>query len=86
MAEPTRALTLQLLEWISNQPREYADVLDAWHTTCPRLSVWEDACIDGLIDRAPGGRIVSVSAKGAALLRQSRGQAPTHPAATTMLP
>jgi hypothetical protein len=69
MAEPTDALTLQLLEWISYQPRTYAEVLDAWRTTCPRLSIWEDACIDGLIDYDPyGARIVTVSAKGRAIL------------------
>jgi hypothetical protein len=67
--DPARALTLQLLEWISLRPRTYAEVLDAWRTTCPRLSIWEDACIDGLIDYAPDGdRIVTVSAKGRALL------------------
>jgi hypothetical protein len=70
MTEPTDALTLQLLEWISHQPRTYADVLDAWRTTCPRLSIWEDACIEGLIDYDPDGdRIVSVSPKGRALLQ-----------------
>jgi hypothetical protein len=69
MPEATHALTLQLLEWISAQPRTYAEVLDAWRTTCPRLSIWEDACIDGLVDCHPyGDHIVSVSAKGRALL------------------
>ncbi len=69
MPDPKDALTLQLLEWISREPRTYAEVLDAWRTTCPRLSVWEDACLDGLIAYEPDGdRIVSVSAKGLALL------------------
>jgi hypothetical protein len=72
MSEATDALTLQLLEWISERPRAYAEVLDAWHTTCPRLSIWEDACGAGLIDCGPGGRIVSVSAKGRVLLEQHR--------------
>jgi hypothetical protein len=70
MTEQTSALTLQLLEWISDRPRTYAEVLDAWRTTCPRLSIWEDACIDGLIDIAPdGNRIVLLSPKGRALLQ-----------------
>jgi hypothetical protein len=70
MTESTKALTLQLLEWISYQPRTYPEVLDAWRTTCPRLSIWEDACIEGLIEYDPGGdRIVSVSPKGQELLR-----------------
>ena len=64
------ALTLQLLEWLSNQPRTYAEVLDAWRTSCPRLSIWEDACIAGLIECAAGSQIVSPSPKGRRLLRQ----------------
>jgi hypothetical protein len=68
MTQPANALTLQLLEWISNHPRTYAEALDAWRTSCPRLSIWEDACIDGLIDCDAGSQLVSVSAKGQSLL------------------
>jgi hypothetical protein len=72
MTESPGALTLQLLEWITAQPRTYAEVLDAWRTSCPRLSIWEDACIDGLIDYDPNGdRIVGLSPKGHALLRRA---------------
>lgn len=68
--DPAAHLRLQLLEWITARPRTYAEVLDAWRTSCPRLSIWEDACIDGLIDCEAGGRhIVSLSPKGEALLR-----------------
>jgi hypothetical protein len=75
MADPTVALTLQLLEWISDRPRRYSDVIEAWRSTCPRLSIWEDACIDGLIDCEDGpDHIVTPSAKGRALLRA----APAH--------
>ncbi len=67
---PADALTLQMLEWIAARPRSYAEVLDVWRTSCPRLSIWEDACIDGLIDSDPqDGRIVRVSAKGRERLR-----------------
>jgi len=68
MTQTTNALTVQLLEWISKQPRSYEETLDAWRTSCPRLSIWEDACIDGLIEYAPGGRILAVSPKGKLLL------------------
>jgi DNA-binding PadR family transcriptional regulator len=79
------ALTLQLLEFIAARPRHRDELLDAWHTTCPRLSIWEDACIDGLVDGAPDARdIYTLSAKGRALLEANR-RAPTvadsgHPA------
>jgi hypothetical protein len=70
MNPPMNALTIQLLEWIANQPRTYAEALDAWRTSCPRLSIWEDACIAGLIDCEAGSGIVSVSRKGQAALHQ----------------
>ena len=70
MPEPTRALTLQLLEWISDRPRTYAEVLETWRTSCPRLPIWEEACIDGLVDYDPESHLVSVSPKGRTLLRE----------------
>jgi hypothetical protein len=71
MTHTTHALTVQLLEWISSKPRTYEETLDAWRTSCPRLSIWEDACIDGLIECAPGGRILAVSPKGKLLLTRA---------------
>jgi hypothetical protein len=71
-ADPARALTLQLLEWLDRQPRAYAEVMDAWRTTCPRLAIWEDACADGLIDCDQSReRIVTPSKKGRELLQAS---------------
>jgi hypothetical protein len=43
------ASTLQLLAWIEERPRGYAETMDAWKTSCPRLSIWEDAVGDGLV-------------------------------------
>ena len=43
------APTVQLLTWIGERPRDYAETLEAWRTSCPRLSVWEDAITDGLV-------------------------------------
>jgi len=71
MNDPTVALTRQLLEWIDGGRRTRAEVLEAWKTSCPRLSIWEDACIEGLIDGDPDGGFVTVSAKGRHWLRQS---------------
>jgi hypothetical protein len=44
-------LILDLLEWIGREPRSYADVIDAWRTSCPRLTVWEDAMDRGFAAR-----------------------------------
>jgi hypothetical protein len=49
MDDPVGRLTLQLLAWIDAKPRTYAEVMDAWRSTCPRLSVWEDALSGGLV-------------------------------------
>ncbi len=75
MSDPVDALILDLLEWIGPGPRSYAEVLEAWRTSCPRLPVWEDANDRGFITRhrAPGrGALVSVSAAGAEHLRERR--------------
>jgi hypothetical protein len=42
-------LLLQFLDWIALQPRSYQETMNAWRTSCPRISVWEDALIDGLV-------------------------------------
>jgi hypothetical protein len=65
-------LILDLLEWIGPSPRAYADVLEAWRTSCPRLSVWEEANDRGFIVRRRAtecGVVVSVSAAGSQYLR-----------------
>lgn len=46
---PINALTLQFLTWVSAAPRSYGEAMEAWRTTCPRLTVWEDAVSDGLV-------------------------------------
>jgi hypothetical protein len=72
--EPAMHLRRQMLEWITERPRGYADVLEVWRTSCPRLSIWEDACIDGLVDCAPDrDHTVSLTAKGMAFLHERGG-------------
>jgi len=44
-----RSLTLDFLAWIASQPRSYAEAMEAWRTSCPRFTIWEDAIDDGLI-------------------------------------
>jgi hypothetical protein len=46
---PTSALTLELLNWVAERPRTYAETMAAWGTSCPRMSIWEDASSDGLV-------------------------------------
>ena len=37
------ALTVQFLQWIGEHSRNYTETMEAWRTSCPRLTVWEDA-------------------------------------------
>lgn len=62
-------LMLQFLAWLEEQPRSYAEVMEAWRTSCPRLSVWEDANVDGLVRLAGTDQtIVALTARGRAML------------------
>jgi D-3-phosphoglycerate dehydrogenase len=73
--ESVEALILDLLEWLDASPRPYAEVMDAWRTSCPRLPVWEEANDRGLVERRrlPGsGELVAASPKGHSYLRENR--------------
>ena len=50
MTDPIETLILDLLEWIGPDRRPYAEVLEVWRTSCPRLPVWEEANARGFID------------------------------------
>jgi hypothetical protein len=66
------ALVFDLVEWIAREPRSYAEVIDAWRTSCPRLTVWEDAVDRGLVKReaaSGGGTQVVVTDSGRRFLR-----------------
>jgi D-3-phosphoglycerate dehydrogenase len=73
--DPVDALILDLLEWLDGTRRPYAEVMEAWRTSCPRLPVWEEANDRGFVRRqrpAIGGEIVALTPAGAAYLRQHR--------------
>lgn len=75
MTNSIDALILDLLEWIGPDPRAYAEVMEAWRTSCPRLPVWEEANARGLLERRhePGkAAMVALSAAGRSFLVQRR--------------
>ena len=81
MTDPVDALILDLLDWIGPRPRPYAEVMEAWRTSCPRLPVWEEANARGFLDRAhaPGSEaLVSVSPQGQAFLASRRPPVPAR--------
>jgi hypothetical protein len=67
-------LILDLLEWLATQPRTYADVMEAWRTSCPRLAVWEEVNNRGLVvQRYVDGQgvLIEPTPEGRSLLKQS---------------
>ncbi len=36
-------MVLDLIEWVAAKERSYEETMSAWRTSCPRLTVWEDA-------------------------------------------
>ncbi|MCV6797672.1 hypothetical protein OII53_10330 [Achromobacter ruhlandii] len=65
---------MQFLIWVAERPRTYADIMEAWRTSCPRLSAWEDATSNGLVDLArrsagdAGTAVATLTPKGRAWL------------------
>lgn len=72
MTAPTDPLVLDLVEWIAREPRPYAEVIETWRTSCPRLTIWEDAVDRGYVARRPvagAGVLVAITDAGANFLR-----------------
>ena len=73
MTETTDALVLDLVEWIGREPRLYSEVIETWRTSCPRLTIWEDAVDRGYVARqrvAGQGVRVAITEGGAKFLRE----------------
>ena len=75
MPEPASLIMLQFLDWVASRSRTYAETMEAWRTSCPRLSVWEDALIEGLIQiegGSPQPALVLLTPRGRAILDARR--------------
>ena len=74
---------LDFLDWVAARPRTYAEAMEAWRTSCPRLSAWEDATGNGLVQvewgsaTTQGQAAVLLTEQGSAFLRSA------HPAAAS---
>jgi hypothetical protein len=65
-------LVLDFVEWVAREPRAYAEVISTWKTSCPRLTIWEDASERGYVARetiAGLGLVIAVTEGGEKLLR-----------------
>jgi hypothetical protein len=73
MSENLEPLMLDLVEWVAKTPRPYSEVLHAWQTSCPRLTVFEDVTDLGLLNRyhdAAGRTVIGASPAGLSYLKK----------------
>jgi len=73
MADVLEPLVLDLVEWVAARPRRYSEVIETWRTSCPRLTVWEEALDRGFVRRANingNGALVVATALGQEFLRE----------------
>ena len=73
LSHPLDPLVLDLCEWVAREPRSHADLIDAWRTSCPRLTVWEEAVERGFVarDYTPArGAFVRITVAGTGFLAE----------------
>jgi hypothetical protein len=71
MSVPATPIMLQFLTWVADRPRTREQAVEAWHS-CPHISVWEDAVVEGLVrTENDGKRTISLTARGRALIERS---------------
>ena len=70
MSVTLEPLIADFVAWLAIEPRPYAEALEAWRTSCPRLTVWEEAHDRGLVARRTAERVVMLepTAAGRAFL------------------
>jgi hypothetical protein len=77
MSQAANLLMLEFLDWISSRRRTYSETMNAWQSTCPRHTIWEDAMIDGYIQLNRADTIrdpeVTLTPRGEALLNGNNG-------------
>jgi hypothetical protein len=77
MSDAVDHLVLDLLEWIGPTSRPYAEVMEAWRTSCPRLPVWEEANDRAFLERRyePDlGAVVAVTPSGQRYVQDHRAR------------
>lgn len=76
MIEPG-LLMVEFLKWVADHPRSYDEAMEAWRSTCPRMTVWEDALVDGMIrlGEVSGRSEVFLTARGQAIIENDSHEA-----------
>jgi hypothetical protein len=74
MTDKADPLVLDFVEWVAREPRAHAEVIATWKTSCPRLTIWEDAADSGYVCRESiqgFGLVIVVTEAGERLLREN---------------
>jgi hypothetical protein len=74
MTDTLAPLILDFLEWLAARPRPYSEVMEAWRTSCPRFTVWEDVVDNGFVIRradASNELLVDLTPRGRTFLETS---------------
>jgi hypothetical protein len=75
MSEPVSLIMVQFLAWVADRPRTREQAVEGWHS-CPHISVWEDAIVDGLVrTENDGRRTVTLTRRGVAVLDKAKAEA-----------
>jgi hypothetical protein len=70
MNEPASLIMLQFLSWVAERPRSREQAVEGWHS-CPHISVWEDAIVDGLVrTENDGNRTIALTPRGRVVLER----------------
>jgi hypothetical protein len=68
MSESPSLIMVQFLNWVADRPRTREQAVEAWHS-CPHISVWEDAIVDGLVrTENDGRRTIALTSRGRIVL------------------
>jgi len=75
MSDSLSLIMVQFLDWAAERPRTRDQAVEAWHS-CPHISAWEDAIVDGLVRiENDGHRTIALTARGRAALAKARAPA-----------
>ena len=75
MNEAASLIMLQFLTWVAEGRRTREQAVEAWHS-CPRISVWEDAVVEGLVRTENNGkRTLALTQRGVAMLERANADA-----------
>jgi hypothetical protein len=73
---PVTLLMVEFLTWLSSRQRTYDEAVEAWRSTCPRHTIWEDAFIEGFVQVTAGNTPdrceVTLTRRGRAILEKAR--------------